>query len=117
MKTLVFVNRCLRRILEIYWPEIISNIELLEKCHESPIDRQIKRRKWGWIRSEGVLATYLSKPWIGIPKGKESVAVHGTTPRTVLAEATSIGMTWSEVKREAQDRSRWRTSVYALCPI
>lgn len=28
-----------------------------------------------------------------------------------------VGMTWSQVKREAEDRSQWRTSVEALGPI
>uniref|UniRef100_A0A2H1WRR6 SFRICE_019945 n=1 Tax=Spodoptera frugiperda TaxID=7108 RepID=A0A2H1WRR6_SPOFR len=27
----------------------LSSLSLLEKGHESPTDRQIKRRKWGWI--------------------------------------------------------------------
>ncbi|CAH0700511.1 unnamed protein product [Spodoptera exigua] len=82
---------------------------------EKPSSRPIFTKPQG-PRSEGVLATYPSKPWIGIPKGKRGCP-RQTWRRTVLAEATSIGMTWSEVKREAQDRSRWRTSVDALCPI
>nr|XP_032513083.1 uncharacterized protein LOC116767039 [Danaus plexippus plexippus] len=45
----VFVNWCLRRILGIYWPEKISNVNLWERCGETPIDLQIKRRKWKWI--------------------------------------------------------------------
>lgn len=116
----VFVNRCLRRILGIYWPETISNIDLLEKCHESPIDRQIKRRKWGWIghtlRRGPDHIPKQALEWN--PQGKRKRGrPRQTWRRTVVAEAAGIGMTWSEVKREAQDRSRWRTSVDALCPI
>uniref|UniRef100_A0A2A4K7R1 Uncharacterized protein n=1 Tax=Heliothis virescens TaxID=7102 RepID=A0A2A4K7R1_HELVI len=31
-------------------------------------------------------------------------------------DAATIGRTWSEIKREAQDRTRWRSTVDALCP-
>ncbi|KAJ8710014.1 hypothetical protein PYW07_009380 [Mythimna separata] len=116
----VFVNRCLRRILGIYWPETISNVELLEKCHESPIDHQIKRRKWRWIghtlRRDSNHIPKQALDWN--PQGKRKRGrPRQTWRRTVLAEAASNGMTWSEVKREAQDRSRWRITVDALCPI
>ncbi|CAG4943626.1 unnamed protein product [Colias eurytheme] len=40
----VFVNRCLRRIIRIYWPNTISNDDLWECCNETPIAQQIKRR-------------------------------------------------------------------------
>lgn len=43
-KIQVFINRCLRRSLGVYWPDTISNVDLLEKCHEYPTDRQIKSR-------------------------------------------------------------------------
>ncbi|XP_047537854.1 uncharacterized protein LOC125071577 [Vanessa atalanta] len=116
----VFVNRCLRRILGIYWPETISNLELLEKCHESPIDSQIKRRKWRWIghtlRRDPDHIPKQALYWN--PQGKRKRGhSRQTWRRSVLAEAASIGMTWSEVKAEAQDRSRCRTSVDVLCPI
>ena len=49
-KLQVFVNRCLRRILNIHWPEVISNEELWRRAEETEISLQIKRRKWNWIR-------------------------------------------------------------------
>ncbi len=48
-KLQVFVNRCLRNILGIWWPEIITNQELWEKTGQSDINVEIKRRKLGWI--------------------------------------------------------------------
>ena len=45
----VFVNRYLRRILNIYWPETISNEELRNRAKEDSIKNQIRRRKWNWI--------------------------------------------------------------------
>jgi hypothetical protein len=44
----VFVNRYLRRILNIYWPETISNEELRKRAKEDSIKNQILRRKWNW---------------------------------------------------------------------
>uniref|UniRef100_A0A2H1WXW2 SFRICE_029899 n=1 Tax=Spodoptera frugiperda TaxID=7108 RepID=A0A2H1WXW2_SPOFR len=43
----------------------IFNVDQLEKCHEYPIDRQIKRRKWGGLttHSEGVPITYPKSSW------------------------------------------------------
>ena len=45
----VFQNRCLRRILNIFWPNTISNIELHRKTLTSSIMTEIKRRRWTWI--------------------------------------------------------------------
>jgi hypothetical protein len=44
-----FINRCLRKILRIRWPEIITIEELWERTGQKPLDRQIKKRKWSWI--------------------------------------------------------------------
>jgi len=47
-KLQTFVNRCLRRILDIHWPEVISNEELW-RTGEIEMFMQIKRRKWNRI--------------------------------------------------------------------
>ena len=44
-----FVNRCLRRILNVRWPDMISNEDLWKVTGEIPIGNQIKQRKWRWI--------------------------------------------------------------------
>ncbi|XP_047033011.1 uncharacterized protein LOC124639612 [Helicoverpa zea] len=119
-KLQVFVNRCLRRILGIYWPEKISNIELWERCGETPIDQQIKRRKWNWIghtlRRDPDHIPRQALDWN--PQGKRKRGrPKQSWRRTIIAEAAATGRTWSEIKREAQDRTRWRSTVDALCPI
>jgi len=48
-KLQTFVNRCLRRILNIHWPEVISNEELWKRTEEIEMSMQIKRHKWKWI--------------------------------------------------------------------
>ena len=48
-KLQTFINRCLRRILQIYWPDTISNVTLWETTGQLPVKEQIKKRKWTWI--------------------------------------------------------------------
>ncbi|CAH8845511.1 unnamed protein product [Trichobilharzia szidati] len=48
-KLQTFINRCLRSILKIRWPERISNKDLWERTNQEPIVKQIGRKKWRWI--------------------------------------------------------------------
>jgi hypothetical protein len=47
---LTFSNRLLRKILKIFWPNIISNEELWGHAQRKPVAVQIKLWKWKWIR-------------------------------------------------------------------
>ena len=44
-----FVNKCLRRIMNIEWTNKITNEELWRISKQKAIEIQIKRRKWNWI--------------------------------------------------------------------
>ena len=44
-----FQNRCLRRRLNIFWPNTISNDELLRRTAIKPITQEIKLRSWRWL--------------------------------------------------------------------
>lgn len=118
-KLQVFVNRCLRRILNIHWPEVIPNEELWRKTEETEISIQIKRRKWNWIGhtlrkgqdtiERGVL------DWN--PQGQRKRGrPRQTWRRSVHREALEEGKSWGEVKQLARNRIRWRRFVDALCP-
>ena len=48
-KLQTFVNKCLRKIMKIRWPETIKNELLWNHTNQLPIDREIRKRKWGWI--------------------------------------------------------------------
>ena len=48
-KLQTFINRCLRRVLRIYWPSTISNFNLWEATGQAPVKQQIMSRKWTWI--------------------------------------------------------------------
>ena len=43
---MVFGNKCLRRILRVYWPSIISNAQLWADPNQQPIAKEIRRHKW-----------------------------------------------------------------------
>jgi len=71
-KLQTFVNRCLRWILNMHWPEVISNEELRKRTGEIEMSTQIRRQKWNWIghtlrKGHKPLK---ERPWIGTRKGK-----------------------------------------------
>lgn len=118
-KLQVFINRCLRQILKIFWPNTISNVDLWKRCHEDPVGLQIKRRKWSWIghtlRRDQNHIPRQALDWN--PQGKRKRGrPKQTWRRSIDAEMQDAEMTWSEVKLAAVDRQRWRTVVSALCP-
>jgi hypothetical protein len=45
----VFINKCRRRILRIFWPVQISNNDLWIRTKQIRIDLEIRRRNWGWL--------------------------------------------------------------------
>jgi len=45
----VFINKCLRRILNIHSTDRITNKKLLKKTNEEPVLDQLRRRKWNCI--------------------------------------------------------------------
>ena len=48
-KLQVFINKCLRKILRIFWPGQITNNDLWKRKNQTMIDLQIRKRKWnGW---------------------------------------------------------------------
>jgi hypothetical protein len=42
-------NRCICRILKIFWLVQISNQELWARAKQRPIELEIRQRKWGWL--------------------------------------------------------------------
>lgn len=117
-KLQTFVNKCLRRILNIRWPEKISNAVLWDRTNQNPVAQDIKKRKWGWIghtlRKPATNVTRQALEWN--PQGKRKVGrPKQTWRRSVESEIKDSGMTWTQLKRAAQDRVRWRGVVAALC--
>ncbi|VDO59771.1 unnamed protein product [Schistosoma margrebowiei] len=45
-KVKVFINGCLRKILNIHWPDTISNSLLWERTNQLPAEEEIRKRRW-----------------------------------------------------------------------
>ncbi|VDO50299.1 unnamed protein product [Schistosoma margrebowiei] len=48
-KVQVFINGCLRKILNIHWPNTISNSLLWKRTNQLPAKEEIRKRRWKWI--------------------------------------------------------------------
>jgi hypothetical protein len=113
----VFINRCLRKILWIRWPETVTNEELWERTGQKPLGRHLQKRKWSRIghtlrKPPGITENY-ALDWN--PQGKSRRGrPKKTWKRTVEEEAGDQGKRWQEVKAVAKNKVRWRIFVKAL---
>jgi hypothetical protein len=117
-KLQVFINNCLGRILNIRWPEKISNKELWQKTNQLPVEEELKRRKWMWIgytlRKPKHNITRQALQWN--PQGKRGRGrPRNTWRRDLIAEMEIEGYRWQDLERMSQNRTRWRTVVSGLC--
>ena len=117
-KLQTFINKCLRKILNIRWPEVISNEDLWERTEQSRIEESIKRKKWKWIghtlRKPGNNITRSALEWN--PQGsRKRGRPKQSWRRSVHDELAKKNTTWIEAKRTANNRVRWRSMVDALC--
>jgi len=119
-KLQTYVNRCLRRILNIHCPEVISNEELWRRTEKTDMSMQIKRRKWNWIehtlRKANEAIERQALDWNLQGKRRRGRPRH-TWRRIVYSEALEKGKSWSEVERMAGNRTRWRCFVDTLCSL
>ena len=44
-----FFVKCLRRILQIRWPYVVSNRDILAKTKLKTISTEVKLRRWKWV--------------------------------------------------------------------
>ncbi|RUS70643.1 hypothetical protein EGW08_021592 [Elysia chlorotica] len=97
---------------------VVCEAGLWRRTEHTPTDIQIKKRKWGWIGHT------LRKPPTDItrqslernPQGKrKNGRPKQIWRRRMEAEIRSAGRTWTELKRDAQNRVRWRGVALALC--
>jgi len=117
-KLQVFINKCLRKILRIFWPDQKTNEELWKRTKQPRTDLQIRTRKWGWLgntrRKPSDDIARQAPEWN--PQGKRGGGRPGNTwRRTVLEEAKRVKKTWMEVKTDAKNIVRWRILVEAQC--
>lgn len=113
-----FVNKCLRKILRIFYPETITNNELYERAQIDTIDNLVKQKKWRWIghtlRRTECHITRQALEWN--PQGsRRRGRPRLTWRRKVENELTKANSTWTYAKQLAENRIRWKAFVSALC--
>ena len=103
-KLQVFVNKCLRRIQKIFWPNKVSNEELWRICNTRRIDTVIKQRKWSWIGhtlrkgNDDIAKRALEwNPQGSRRRGRPAL----TWIRSVQLESQHLG-TWNQIRSIAQ---------------
>ncbi|CAG9135134.1 unnamed protein product [Plutella xylostella] len=115
----VFVNKSLRSILRIFWPNTIRNADLWKVCKQSPIEQEIALRKWRWIghtiRKGADNMASIAFEWKPLGGHRRRGRPVHTWRRTVDGELRAQGLSWTEARAVAEDRTAWRTLVKALC--
>jgi hypothetical protein len=96
---------------------MISNENLWGVTNQQPIGNQIKERKWRWIghtlrKTEGDIER-AALDWN--PQDARRRGRPRKTWKNTVEEAAVLGKTWKEVKRLANNRTRWRCFTDALC--
>ena len=116
-KLQVFVNRCLRKICCIFFPDVISNENLLTLTAQIPVSTEIGRRKWKWIghtlRKKPPDIAYQAMSWR--PPGKRKPGGQfATWQSSVRREAAQQGVVWNQLSHLAENRVRWKSFVDTL---
>ena len=117
-KLATFHTGCLRKICRIFWPNTISNKNLLNITKQEDIRTTIRRRRWQWVghalRRDRDNIARVALTWT--PEGKRRRGRPKTTwRRTLEAEALAQNKTWKDLETLAKDRHAWSDFVAALC--
>ena len=106
-----FVYRCLRDVLRIWWPNIISNKDLWKATGQEDINLEIRKRNFRWIghtlRKEDGEIPKAALHWN--PQGnRKRGRPKNSWRRSVIKEA---GRSWNELRFLAADRQKWKRLI------
>ena len=116
----VFLHKCLRRILKIYWPMKVTNEEVRFKTNMEEITQQIKRRRWKLIwhvlRKSANENTRIALTWT--PEGRcKRGRPKETWRRTLERERGELGFKgWTEAGSCERPRSLERENARPYFP-
>ena len=115
----VFMNTCLRHILRIRWPQIISNEELWRRTNQDPIELELLQRRWRWVghtlRKASTSCVRQALSWEAIGRRRRG-RPRNTWRRDLRRHMSEMQLTWSQIECLAQDRVVWRRLVNGLYP-
>ncbi|CAH8430397.1 unnamed protein product, partial [Schistosoma haematobium] len=103
----VFINSCLRRILNIHWPDNISNSLLWERTNQLPAEEEVRNRRWKWmrhtLRKSSNRITRQALTWNPEWKRKRG-RPKNTLRREIKADMKKMNNKWKGLEKIAQDR-------------
>ena len=116
-KISTFHTKSLRRIKRVFWPQRLSNEDLIQQCHHEKMEDILVKRRWKWIghtlRRDADNISKTALHWT--PEGKRKRGrPKNTWRRTVETEMKDWNETWGTIRRKAQDRRGWKSFVAAL---
>ena len=112
-----FQFTCMRRIIKIRWPYVVSNEDLMKRTETKRVSTEIKIRRWKWIghvlRMERNSHCRTALTWQ--PEGKRRQGRPRTTwHRTVENEKKEIGIaSWEIARNMAMDTTGMRKRILA----
>ena len=113
-----FQNKCLRRILRIFWPNRTTNAEIRCSTGIQPVSEIIDHRRWRWIghvtRMESNSITKTALRWTPAGHRKKGRPME-TWRRRVEKDMKDMGLSWGRVEKLAANREEWRSLLPALC--
>ena len=116
LKLEVFQNKCLRRILKIFWPNTISNEDMRNRTGISPIADVIQKRRWLWLGHVLRMST-LSIPRTALrwtPQGRRDRGrPKETWRRTIDKDLKARGLTINTATKIAEDRAKLKSLAIA----
>jgi hypothetical protein len=109
------VNRCLRYVLRIWWPNIVSNKYLWKITGQEDINLEISRRKFRLIghtlrKEDGEIpkAALIWNPQGNRKRGRPK----NSWRRSTIKEANR---SWNELRFLAADRQKWKRLIDNVC--
>ncbi|VDP17375.1 unnamed protein product [Schistosoma margrebowiei] len=105
-------------ILNIHWPDTISDSLLWERTNQLPAEEEIRKRRWKWIgHTLRKSSNCITRQALTCnPEGKRKRGWPKNTLRRIIeADMKTMNYNWTEIERTAQDRIGWRMLVSGLC--
>ena len=95
-----------------------SDIELWQRSGQISVEKAIRRRKWKWLGHTlwKPSSTITRKALTWNPQGRRKRGPpRNTWRRSLEAEIKSMGKSWYQLEKDAQERRLWRETVEGLC--
>ena len=116
----VFQNKCLRQICKIFYPEIISNEDLLQLTNVIEVERNIANRRHRLLghilRMDNQRVPKVALKWTPANGKRNRGRPKTTWRRTMIKDLEKMGLTLKEAEKVAKDRRRWRGLIGPLAP-